>query len=141
MEKCSICGSDFKTVPAGISKKTGKPYSSFVACSKMGCNGKPTQNTYVPPNMAQNAPNSQNSTDLTQRGQNIASPTPTKEYWEDKGFKMCKHKFLEISFTSRMGMDYDLDAIEKESEEWAERSVRILGKPEVKNGVSDQIPY
>lgn len=28
-----------KIVPAGISKKTGKPYNSFQACSIQGCNG------------------------------------------------------------------------------------------------------
>ena len=40
-ELCPICGAAFKVVPAGISKKTGKPYNSFIACSTMGCKGKP----------------------------------------------------------------------------------------------------
>ena len=30
-----------KVVPAGVSRKTGKPYSEFVACSEPGCNEKP----------------------------------------------------------------------------------------------------
>jgi len=30
-----------KVVPAGVSKKTGKPYQAFVACSEPGCNEKP----------------------------------------------------------------------------------------------------
>jgi hypothetical protein len=30
-----------KTVPAGVSQKTGKPYSSFQACSERGCDEKP----------------------------------------------------------------------------------------------------
>ena len=34
--KCSICGGVMKTIPAGISKKTGNPYNEFTACEK-GC--------------------------------------------------------------------------------------------------------
>ena len=30
-----------KVVPAGVSRKTGKPYSEFIACSEPGCNEKP----------------------------------------------------------------------------------------------------
>ena len=55
MDTCNICGSSFKTIPAGISKGSGKPYQAFVACSKFGCKGKPggsaPQETYVSPNM------------------------------------------------------------------------------------------
>ena len=29
---CQICGSIMKEIPAGVSKKTGKPYSSFMSC-------------------------------------------------------------------------------------------------------------
>jgi hypothetical protein len=31
----------WKHVPAGVSKKTGKPYSAFWACAEMGCNRRP----------------------------------------------------------------------------------------------------
>ena len=51
MENCSICNSPFRQVPAGVSQRTGKPYPAFVACSKMGCPGKPGAKpapTYVP---------------------------------------------------------------------------------------------
>lgn len=30
-----------KTVPAGISKRTGKAYDAFIACGQMGCDEKP----------------------------------------------------------------------------------------------------
>lgn len=30
-----------KVVPAGVSKKTGKPYQAFVVCSEPGCDQKP----------------------------------------------------------------------------------------------------
>ena len=33
----------WKFVPAGTSKKTGKPYNAFYSCPQMGCNEKPTQ--------------------------------------------------------------------------------------------------
>lgn len=32
---------DVKEVPAGISGRTGKPYSAFLACPEMGCPEKP----------------------------------------------------------------------------------------------------
>jgi hypothetical protein len=41
MDSCPKCGAPMKMVPAGISKKTGKPYNAFRSCSVMGCNGKP----------------------------------------------------------------------------------------------------
>ena len=41
MDNCPKCSAPMKMVPAGISKKTGKPYAAFRSCSVMGCNGKP----------------------------------------------------------------------------------------------------
>lgn len=29
---CAVCGQEMQLVPAGISKKTGRPYNSFYAC-------------------------------------------------------------------------------------------------------------
>lgn len=37
---CPVHGSQ-KVVPAGVSARTGQPYSSFVACPEMGCNERP----------------------------------------------------------------------------------------------------
>jgi len=34
---CPKCGSPIKYVKAGVSKKTGKPYAEFWACSKYEC--------------------------------------------------------------------------------------------------------
>lgn len=42
----------FKVVPAGTSKKTGKPYNAFTACGEQGCDQKPPRGSgpaqYVP---------------------------------------------------------------------------------------------
>jgi hypothetical protein len=38
---CPVHHVAWKTVPAGISKKTGKPYSAFQACPERGCDQKP----------------------------------------------------------------------------------------------------
>lgn len=39
----------YRVVPAGVSKSTGKPYSSFVTCSERGCNEKaPKENKVAP---------------------------------------------------------------------------------------------
>lgn len=37
---CPVHGTS-KVVPAGVSKKTGKPYNAFTACGEQGCNEKP----------------------------------------------------------------------------------------------------
>lgn len=38
---CPIHNAPWKTVPAGVSKKTGKEYSAFRACSVAGCDQRP----------------------------------------------------------------------------------------------------
>lgn len=42
---CPQCGSPIKTVPAGVSKKTGKAYQAFQACSNRDCTWKPERNS------------------------------------------------------------------------------------------------
>jgi|SRR6185369_10420658 len=40
-EMCPIHSQPWRTVPAGISKTTGKPYNSFRACPVPGCQQRP----------------------------------------------------------------------------------------------------
>ncbi len=35
--RCPKCDSAIKVVPSGISKRTGKPYSSFMSCTNREC--------------------------------------------------------------------------------------------------------
>lgn len=37
MSQCPKCGNELKLVPAGTSKKTGKPYDSFWSCADRNC--------------------------------------------------------------------------------------------------------
>lgn len=39
--ECPIHHKPWKTVPAGVSKKTGKPYNSFQACPERDCSERP----------------------------------------------------------------------------------------------------
>lgn len=39
--ECPIHHVPWKVVPAGISKRTGKEYSSFMACPTQGCDQRP----------------------------------------------------------------------------------------------------
>ena len=41
VDGCPIHHTPWKVVPAGISKKTGKAYDSFRACSTAGCDQRP----------------------------------------------------------------------------------------------------
>jgi len=43
-KKCAICGAELRFVPAGVSKRTGKPYTAFWSCPN-GCKS----NSYKPP--------------------------------------------------------------------------------------------
>ena len=38
---CPVHRVPWKTVPAGVSKKTGKPYAAFLACPERGCDQRP----------------------------------------------------------------------------------------------------
>lgn len=41
MALCPIHGVEFKQIPAGVSKSTGKAYNAFWACPERGCREKP----------------------------------------------------------------------------------------------------
>ena len=40
-DTCPLHGQPWKTVPAGVSTKTGRPYNSFKACPVQGCDQRP----------------------------------------------------------------------------------------------------
>ena len=39
---CPVHRVPWRTVPAGISKKTGRPYAAFVTCPEPGCDERPS---------------------------------------------------------------------------------------------------
>jgi hypothetical protein len=39
--QCPVHGEQWKVVPPGVSRKTGKPYAEFRACPEPGCSEKP----------------------------------------------------------------------------------------------------
>ncbi len=41
LTQCPKCEQPIKTIPAGISKRTGKKYNEFQACSNIACDWKP----------------------------------------------------------------------------------------------------
>jgi hypothetical protein len=49
--KCPVCQGEMKLIPAGISKKSGKPYPEFWACKTWQCKG-----TVNIPKEGENAP-------------------------------------------------------------------------------------
>lgn len=38
---CPVHGAPWRTVPAGVSRKTGRPYGAFLACPEPGCGQRP----------------------------------------------------------------------------------------------------
>ena len=67
MNNCSTCGMPIKTVPAGISKKTGNPYDSFQTCSNNECPSKKPKpkSKPVPPGLAMPKAELANDTQLS----------------------------------------------------------------------------
>jgi len=45
MEFCQVHNQEFKQIPAGISKKTGRPYNAFFVCPVAPCKEKPPKHT------------------------------------------------------------------------------------------------
>ena len=43
MAKCSIHDVEFRLVPAGVARRTGKPYPAFWVCEVEGCKEKPVE--------------------------------------------------------------------------------------------------
>lgn len=49
METCPLHGTQWKFIPAGVSKRTGKSYTAFYACEVRGCTAKPPKVTSFEP--------------------------------------------------------------------------------------------
>ena len=47
MQECPLCGAEIKSIPAGVSKKSGKPYNAFKVCSNRECGYKPVEENGV----------------------------------------------------------------------------------------------
>jgi hypothetical protein len=55
MNTCPIHNQPLKTVPAGVSKSTGRPYNAFEVCPERGCSYRPPrQQNYAPSAPARN---------------------------------------------------------------------------------------
>jgi len=55
MNQCPDHHLPWKTVPAGISPRTGQPYNSFLTCPVQGCRQKPPRNGPQGPQVAPGA--------------------------------------------------------------------------------------
>ena len=47
MINCAKCGGEMRLIPAGVSKKTGKPYQAFYSCLDRNCGGTAKADTPV----------------------------------------------------------------------------------------------
>ena len=94
------------------------------------------QNVPEPQSQPQNTPNQATGTDLTYT-------TPKQRNYDKENFGKCKHAFL-VELMKKYYNEEDPEALamfEKNAEKWAKMSMRKLGEPEVKNGLSDQLPF
>lgn len=70
---CPTCQDEMRQVPAGVSKKTGKPYRAFWACDKQACKEAKAQNRTNTPSQPQNAPTAQFNPDYKALEEKVAT--------------------------------------------------------------------
>lgn len=78
---CPIHNCETKTIPAGVSKRTGQPYNAFEICQIKDCTWKPGQN----PNYPNNPPKT------PQYAPPVDPQTPFKENREEYGRRLAIH--------------------------------------------------
>jgi hypothetical protein len=122
---CSTCNQPLKLIPAGVSKKTGRPYTAFWTC---------------PNRCPQPSPRAPQSNPSGFQPKQVETPN-----WDKISFGKCKYGFLLEAF--KLGAN--LQTAEKEAEEWATAAMRKLeqprvvnyGTPEIPDEYADQVPY
>ena len=80
---CSKCSQEMKLVPAGTSKKTGKPYDAFYGCTRECGHTEKLGAPKAPQKL----------------------PLPNPPNWEAISFGKCRTKFLVEAFKKGMAMD------------------------------------
>lgn len=71
--QCPTCQDEMRQIPAGVSKKTGKPYRAFWACDKQACKDAKAQNRTNTPFQTQNAPTPQFNPDYKALEEKVAT--------------------------------------------------------------------
>ena len=99
-----------QTIPAGVSKKTGRPYNAFQTCPNK-C-PKPAYNRQVPQNFPP---------------QVVAQVSKPDTNWDKISWGKCKYGFM----IELMKQGKDVFVAELEAEKWADAAMRKAGKPEV----------
>src|SRR3954462_13268514 len=84
---CEIHNCEMKTIPAGVSKKTGKPYNSFEVCQIADCKWRP--------------PSQGGWAGVRQQVAEKVAPQKaamTREDWEAKEARTNKNILLQVAF-------------------------------------------
>lgn len=77
---CPIHNQPWKTVPGGISKKTGKPYNAFQACPQMGCTEKPPKDNTPMGQFERSLDNAASNIDVRKKDDTISRLAICKEF-------------------------------------------------------------
>lgn len=124
---CTICGQNLSQIPAGVSKKTGKPYNAFMACPN-----KCQQNNYPQAPVQQNVPISpvqpQNTVQATTQPPVVPVKTTANDIRENVVLKMIS----ELVSAGKIQLD--------QWESWANNFYYYEPKKEETNNESTDIP-
>ncbi len=71
--QCPTCQDEMRQIPAGVSKKTNKPYRAFWACDKQACKDAKAKNSTNTPFQPQNAPTAQFNPDYKALEEKVAT--------------------------------------------------------------------
>ena len=123
--KCQTCQSEMQQIPAGVSKKTGKPYNAFTSCPnrcpKPSFNPqKPIGGSFKPLGGSDSPP-----------PEFLKQENTYNQEIDKKAFGMCKYGFLIEAYKFLNGQNIQptgeqAKQAEVMAEEWAEMSIRIL---------------
>lgn len=111
--QCEVHALDMKLIPAGVSKKTGKPYNAFYVCPVDGCKWKP-----APVTAGWSAVREQVAQKVAPEK---ASMTP--EMWEEKEQRKNKNILLQVAFKAAVELTpknnpYDPELLKKDTLYW-----------------------
>ena len=110
--KCPVHDFEMRLIPAGISKKTGKPYQAFYVCSVEGCKEKgpaPEVETKEAFDEGYKAPPSK----VKLLG--VEEPM-TKAEWKEKDYQIARLTLAKTFIQS--GVDYDTALKNNDLEKW-----------------------
>ena len=130
-ENCPKCGADIKVVPAGISKKTGKPYNEFMACSVWECGWTDKITSKTSPSQPQPATGAYRPTKDAMATRKEMQNTMNYKANQITRFQASKESSMRLFAANRDAVQLTI----------AEMGQLVLKKEDIKSNIEEWIKY